>query len=276
MTIPIINRFTCSYNNLYNTIKHIKSKNIRPLIANINENQNNHKNNYQEIKELIHMYPNNYIALKLSSLNINNYSEAFDYSYKLCNYAIDNNCKIIIDAENYEIQDDINTISNTLMGKFNRYDVNVYKTYQLYRNDYFNKFIGDITKQRDYKIGFKLVRGAYYNKEKGMKHICKSKRETDQNYNRAIQYFNNVYHINDDKLICATHNEYSINKAKKFDNKNIAFAQLMGMSDDISNKLVEEKFKVLKYIPYGNYTETIPYFGRRLYENYDFIKYLIR
>lgn len=276
MTLPIINRFTSNYTNLYKTVSYIKSKNIIPLIANINENQNNHKNNYKEIKRLIHEFPNNYIALKLSSLNINNYNEALNYSYNLCNYAIDNNCKIIIDAENHAIQDDINTISNKLMEHFNKKDVNIYKTYQLYRPDYFNKFIGDITKQRKFKIGFKLVRGAYYNKEKDMSHICNTKEETDRNYNRAIQYFNNVYHINDDKLICATHNEYSINKAKKFDNKNIAFAQLMGMSNDISNKLAEENFKVIKYIPYGNYTETLPYFVRRLYENYDFIKFLIR
>ena len=55
--------------------------------------------------------------------------------------------------------------------------------------------------------------------------------------------------------------------------KNVEFAQLMGMSDNLSNTLAKDQ-KVFKYIPFGNLYETLPYLTRRLYENYPMMQYL--
>ena len=52
--------------------------------------------------------------------------------------------------------------------------------------------------------------------------------------------------------------------------ENIEFAQLRGMSDKLSEKL-SKKHTVYKYIPYGDFYDTLPYLIRRLYENYPMI-----
>ena len=69
--------------------------------------------------------------------------------------------------------------------------------------------------------------------------------------------------------MCATHNEDSINLAKKLSDKfdlEIEFAQLLGMSDNLSTQL-EKNYVVYKYLPFGNFKATLPYLGRLLYEN---------
>ena len=42
----------------------------------------------------------------------------------------------------------------------------------------------------------------------------------------------------------------------------------MGMSDNYSEQLEKDGYIVYKYLPYGNFIETLPYLLRRLYENY--------
>ena len=80
--------------------------------------------------------------------------------------------------------------------------------------------------------------------------------------------------------MCATHNKksisYAIDLSKSLNLKQkIEFAQLMGMSDNLSQKLVNDGFKTYKYLPYGNLNESLPYLIRRLYENYPMIRNII-
>ena len=79
-------------------------------------------------------------------------------------------------------------------------------------------------------------------------------------------------------MICATHNVRSILLTKKLikDNQldNVEFAQLLGMSDSITDVLQKKGYKVYKYLPYGHFHESIPYLLRRLYENYPMIQYI--
>ena len=143
----------------------------------------------------------------------------------------------------------------------------------MYRPDYYEIFKEDLLKERNYKIGFKLVRGAYLNEEIKGGWIAKSKKETDDNYNGSILMFNE--YNKKDNLICATHNEKSCYLAATLNNENIEFAQLMGMSNNLTQKL-SSKNTVYKYIPFGNLYETMPYLTRRLYENIDFTKYIFK
>ena len=46
------------------------------------------------------------------------------------------------------------------------------------------------------------------------------------------------------------------------------------MNDELSKYLLENGNQVYKYIPYGNWIDSIPYLSRRLYENYDILKYI--
>merc|ERR1711991_528176 len=108
MRIPIVNRFTCSYKQLDSFIKNIKGNNITPILDYANENYTDFNNNYKKTRNIIEKYPNNVLAIKLSSFNVKNDKNfAEKKTDSLIDLAIQNNSKILIDAENYEIQENI-------------------------------------------------------------------------------------------------------------------------------------------------------------------------
>lgn len=270
MWIPIVNRFTCTRKQLPTIMRKIQKNNMTPILDYSNENKGQHQKNFHEIMDLLQTYPNQHVAIKLSALNVQNRNDVETYLEDITKLAIQNNCKLLIDAENYEIQEDIYTISDQFIKQFNKNQVNIYKTYQMYRNDSMNVLKKDIFCERDYFLGFKLVRGAYYNEDKKHNILFDSINETHDNYNNGIDLFFNQSNPQD-KLLCATHNEDSILNAiellKTHTTKQVHFAQLMGMSDQLSNK-VSKQHNVFKYVPYGDFQDTLPYLIRRLYENY--------
>lgn len=273
-----INKYTCNSKQLPRLIMKLKRNKISPIIDYVNENKDNDIYNYFEIKKNIYKFNKNYFALKLSSFNINyNKNMAMIKTNIIIDYAIKQNSKIVIDAEQHSIQNKIDYVSDYFMIKYNKDDVNVYKTYQIYKKNGLKDFKEELKSKRDYYIGFKLVRGAYLNEDKKKGVLCDSYKEVNKNYDEAISEF--VKHSRSkDRLMCATHNYNSICHARSLiDEKNkdkIEFAQLMGMSDNITQELVENNYKVFKYLPYGNLWESIPYLLRRLYENNSMIKYL--
>src|SRR5690606_11506944 len=135
-------------------------------------------------------------------------------------------------------------------------------------------------KQKGYKLGFKIVRGAYLEKEndraeeKGYKSpICESKKATDDNFNEILEYI--LDNLGDIELFVGTHNESSTYKAMQImEQKNFSknddriwFGQLFGMSDHITFNLGEEGYNVAKYIPFGPVKDVMPYLIRRAEEN---------
>jgi len=273
MRIPIFNRFTCRENQLEFMIKSINNKNMLPILDYANEDFKNFKNNFKKIKNLIKTHPNNSISIKLSSLNFRE-----DYLRDITKSAIDNNSKILIDAENFLIQDKINNITDNLIKEFNVSEVNIYKTYQMYRNDSFDLLKKDFLKSRNYYIGCKLVRGAYLNYDKKYNILFNKINDTHSNYNKSIEFI--IENLKDkDILMCATHNKESIelvtNLIDKNPGKNVEIAHLMGMSDKVSENL-SNNYKVYKYLPYGNFIDTIPYLIRRLYENYPMVLNILK
>jgi len=201
---------------------------------------------------------------------------------EICKEAIKVNKPIFIDAEESWIQNAIDNIVLKLMKKYNSKDVLIYNTLQFYRNDridYLNKII-DKAKKENFKLGLKLVRGAYHQQELERAYrnnykipVHLKKKNTDNDFNLALKIcIDNIAYIS----FCAgTHNEESSNILIQLmhdndlqnNDKRIYSSQLLGMSDNISYNLSKEKFNVSKYVPYGPVKDVIPYLIRRAEEN---------
>lgn len=239
-----------------------------PIINYISENNNNNNNNMNEYKKLAYSINSNYIvALKLSSLNFNESS-----IFKTCDLFEKKNIKLIIDAENDENIEKYRKITDKLLVNYNRKKLNIIKTYQMYRKDSLLELCNDLkmSEFNNNKFSAKLVRGAYWHEDKNSKNLYIDKYKTDNNYNLGIfKCFESKYNNH----IIATHNSQSIKIASKLDHDNNKFiiANLLGMNED-NMKIINHKKAI--YIPYGPYIEMIPYLIRRLYENYDQLKYL--
>ncbi len=200
----------------------------------------------------------------------------------LCKLAADKQVKILVDAEESWIQEAVDEATYENVMLYNKENAVVYNTVQLYRKDRIQEIEAQIARAREkgYKLGFKLVRGAYMEKEgdraKDMNYpspIQDSKADTDNDYNRALQV---CFENRDVVSICAgTHNEESSYLlANLIDSNNIDksddrfwFAQLYGMSDHISFNLAKAGYNVAKYLPYGPVKKVLPYLSRRAQEN---------
>ena len=189
---------------------------------------------------------------------------------------------MLIDAEESWIQSEINSITKSLLLRFNKTAPIIYLTIQLYLKESAEqlKTLHNFSVVNDCFLGIKLVRGAYLEKE--INHatlydvpspIFDSKSETDTNYNTAITYC--VSHIDKISICVATHNEESVmhlvkcmaNNNIKVNDPRIYSAQLYGMGNHISFNLIKSRYNVVKYLPYGPVKEVIPYLIRRADEN---------
>lgn len=200
----------------------------------------------------------------------------------LCKKAHDLNVKIFVDAEESWIQGVIDDLTYKAMEKYNLEKPIVYNTFQMYRHDMLENFQKATreAKSNGYFLGAKLVRGAYIEKERFRAHeneyqdpINATKADTDADYNKAILF---SLENRDTVSIClGTHNEYScLYCIELMDKLNIPhndphvwFAQLLGMSDNISYNLAHAGYNVAKYVPYGPVEAVMPYLFRRAAEN---------
>lgn len=200
----------------------------------------------------------------------------------LCQRAYENDVRILVDAEDYCFQDAIDELTDEAMRKFNKKRAIVFATLQMYRHDrmpYLRRIFDDAV-AKDYIAGVKFVRGAYMEEERAravalgyVDPICKDKKATDDNYDMGVCFV--MDYLERFEMFMGTHNEESNYKlAKLMDKKGIAhndsrifFAQLLGMSDNISFNLAHEGFNVTKYVPYAPVRDVLPYLLRRAEEN---------
>ncbi|MFY0672711.1 MAG: proline dehydrogenase family protein [Bacteroidia bacterium] len=190
--------------------------------------------------------------------------------------------RVMVDAEESWIQPAIDMLTDEMMDHYNKQRVIALNTFQLYRKDRYDYLVSsfDRCKQKGIKMGAKLVRGAYMEKEreraaeKGYESpINNTKAATDKMYNDGILYC--LEHIEEGEVFIGTHNEHSIALAVEFIRENhistnddrIWFSQLYGMCDYLSFNLGANDFNVSKYIPYGPVKAVIPYLVRRADEN---------
>ncbi|MFI5194235.1 MAG: proline dehydrogenase family protein [Chitinophagales bacterium] len=201
---------------------------------------------------------------------------------QICEAASAHQVGILVDAVETWIQDPVDVLSIQMMEQFNKSEVIVFNTVQLYRSDRLS-FLRDMLEAallKDFVLGVKLVRGAYMEKERARAEaqhypspIQENKEATDRDYNEAVVFC--VDHITHISAIIASHNEYSNGHTTRLlrerqlplNHKHIHFSQLYGMSDNITFNLASEGCSVSKYLPFGPIEEVVPYLMRRAEEN---------
>jgi proline dehydrogenase len=212
--------------------------------------------------------------------------EAFDSIRRridmLCGKAAILNVRIFIDGEESWIQDTIDDLTYEMMEKYNHDKCVVYNTFQMYRKDMFHNLKNATfeARKQNYYLGVKLVRGAYMERERQKAHednycepVHETKEGTDKDFNIAMEY---TVENRDVISVCVgTHNEYSCKRLVELMNlhhiqptdTHFYFAQLLGMSDNISFNLSKAGYNVAKYVPYGPVDAVMPYLFRRAEEN---------
>ncbi len=202
--------------------------------------------------------------------------------HAVCKLGKEKDVEILIDAEESWMQDAADELVEEMMRLYNTEKAIVYNTLQMYRWDRLDylKAIHARSKKENFKLGMKIVRGAYMEKEreravikKYPSPICKDKEASDVNFNNAQTYI--INNLDDISLFIGTHNEESSYLAMeqmetleiaKNDNR-VWFGQLYGMSDHISFNLAKAGYNVAKYVPFGPVKDVMPYLIRRAEEN---------
>ncbi len=200
----------------------------------------------------------------------------------ICLKAYQCKTKVLIDGEESWIQNVIDDLAYEMMHLYNKEEAIVYNTYQMYRKDMLSNLKTAFAKLQGDNIilGAKLVRGAYMEKERDRalelnyaSPIQPDKPSTDRDFNLALKFcIDNYPKVG---LCCGTHNEYSnaylaeLMKEESIacDDSMVYFAQLYGMSDNISFNLAKAGYNVTKYVPYGPVHAVLPYLFRRSQEN---------
>ena len=200
---------------------------------------------------------------------------------RICAKAYESNVPVLIDAEDSWIQDTIDSMAYEMMRRYNQKKAIVFNTFQMYRAD----MLGNLQEayrlatEKGYYLGVKLVRGAYMEKERKRAEqlgyadpINPTKAATDAMFNNGLSFCIDKPRIS---FVCGSHNEYSNQYLTALiekhglnpNNERVWFAQLLGMSDNISFNLAKAGYNVVKYVPYGPVEAVMPYLLRRATEN---------
>ena len=201
---------------------------------------------------------------------------------RICAAAHARGVPMLIDGEESWIQDSIDALAYEMMARYNQERTIVYNTYQMYTTTGLPKLRAAHQRaaMHGYQLGAKLVRGAYMEKERHRARangyadpIHVTKTAVDNDFNAGCLFcLNEKQRVS---LCAGTHNEYScLYLAAAMEKHGLGrndprvwFAQLYGMSDNISFNLAQSGYNVAKYVPYGPVRAVLPYLMRRAAEN---------
>ncbi len=229
-----------------------------------------------------HLYQKKGEGLDFTEAETEEWNRVVARYHKICKLGKERDVEILIDAEESWMQDAADDLLEDLMKTYNTKKPIVYNTLQLYRWDRLEylKSLHKRAKNEGYKLGFKIVRGAYMEKERERAEekgydspICESKAATDENFNESLTYI--LEHLDDISVFIGTHNEKSSYLAMdlmaqqgiSINDNRVWFGQLYGMSDHISYNLAHLNYNVAKYVPFGPVKDVMPYLIRRAEEN---------
>lgn len=233
----------------------------------------------EEILHLSHLMTNvNYNDVDLDKVieksNIKQIAEPF---FKLSQKAVEIGTRILIDAEQSNLQPGVDLLAIYLMNNFNSAaKAHIYNTYQLYLKDspLRLKIHKHWLEANNSRFAAKFVRGAYLSYESTVTNsahpnyvVCSSKEEVDHSFNEVVQ---ELVSEGKSSLIVATHNQKSFDILQgllktKFNFESVEYAYLMGFGDKLSAR--DSDLRCLEYVPYGPSDVKIPYLIRRLEEN---------
>ncbi len=199
-----------------------------------------------------------------------------------CEKALAHDVALLIDGEESWMQDAADELVTDMMRKYNKNKALIFNTLQCYRWDRLDYLKEQHLEARakGFKLGYKIVRGAYMEKENERAEeqgyptpICKDKGHTDETFNATLRYI--LENIEDISVFIGSHNEESCYLAMELmaelgiakNDPRVWFGQLFGMSDHISYNLAEAGYNVAKYIPFGPVKDVMPYLIRRAEEN---------
>ena len=221
-------------------------------------------------------------GLPLTPGELSAFAKVKERADRICAKAFAMGIPVLIDSEQSWIQDPIDAMAYEMMAKYNRERAIVFNTCQMYRSDMLTNLQDAFrtAEKNHYFLGLKLVRGAYMEKERDRAAIRGyadpihgSKEATDASFNKALEFcLDNRDRVS---VVCGSHNEYSNQyltmlmrkHSMKPNDDRVWFAQLLGMSDNISFNLAKANFNVAKYVPYGPVESVMPYLLRRASEN---------
>ena len=190
--------------------------------------------------------------------------------------------KVMVDAEESWGHPAVDWLVEEMMVLFNTERTVVFTTVQLYLDHKFSYLqrLKEIGKRHTVKLGVKLVRGAYMEKE-GLRAlemgypnpVCQDKATTDHNFDQGTNFV--LENLDSFELFLGTHNELScLGLLQKLHGMGIGpqddriwFGQLYGMGDNIGHILSQKGYNVAKYVPFGPVREVMPYLIRRMEEN---------
>lgn len=207
------------------------------------------------------------------------YDQTKERFMELCREAKDAHIHILIDAEHYAYQGIIDEWVEEAIRLYNSpaFAV-VFQTLQMYRHDRlaYLRRLYDLSIQEGVRVGVKFVRGAHMEEERAraeeMEHPgprCRTKADTDTNYNAALVFV--LEHLDHFEFFDVTHNEASARLLMNLmeehglpkNDPHIYFAQLYGMSDNLTFNLAKVGYRVTKYCPYAPVNRVLPYLIRR-------------
>ncbi|XP_053337598.1 proline dehydrogenase 1, mitochondrial [Clarias gariepinus] len=208
----------------------------------------------------------------------------------LAKHAVQNNVRLMVDAEQTYFQPAISRLTLEMQRIFNRDKPVIFNTYQCYLKEAYENVCVDVelSRREGWCFGAKLVRGAYMHQERTRAQeigyedpINPDYESTSQMYHRCLDYV--LEEIDRNKkanIMVASHNidtvKHTIQRMNEMGlaptDRKVYFGQLLGMCDQISFPLGQAGFPVYKYVPYGPVNEVIPYLSRRAQENRGMMK----
>jgi len=218
----------------------------------------------------------------LTQMETDQYARFMERINQACERAQELKVGVFIDAEESWIQEELDIVATELMSKYNRDQVIVFNTYQMYRHDKLEQLRHDymVAETEGYMLGAKLVRGAYMDKERERaarlgypSPIQPNKEASDRDYDAGIMFC--LDHYEKISFCNASHNLQSVillaseidKRGIHRDHRHINFCQLQGMSDHLTFNLAQSGYNVAKYVVYGPVKEVAEYLIRRAEEN---------
>lgn len=221
-------------------------------------------------------------GIPLNETEKNDYEKGVARFRDLCNTAALAKVRMLVDAEESWIQGAIDQLTEEMMLALNISEPLIFQTVQMYRVDrleYLKSLCNRCEVPHRY-AGFKIVRGAYMEKERARalaenrpSPIHPDKENTDRAYNEAMLFC--MERVQQTAICLGTHNEEStLLLTQQMDklgidkqHRNVCFAQLLGMSDHLTFNLAHQSYNTAKYVPYGPVRLVMPYLVRRASEN---------